>query len=197
MPVSARRGYDRRMTDSVLEQAVKGWARTAPTRTTELASDKAGYGHFWQRAGELLARLPPRPKRNAAEAATAAEILALTRASRTHFMRAHARGVYDSLTAVRGKFVRVDELCQRAAKEYPGLVPDAKALERDSGIPQGDKDGLEVDQGIFLSQVLADPVSGAHLCHAMLLPREDSQALLPDFIAKGKLDFRGARPARE
>ena len=185
------------MTDSVLEQAVKGWARTAPARTTELASDRAGFGHFWQRAGELLARLPPKPKRNAAEAATAAEILALARASRTHYMRAHAREVYDALTAKRSMFVRADELCLRAAKEYPGLVPDAKALERDAGIPQGDKDGLEVDQGIFLSQVLADPVAGAHLCHAMLLPREDSRALLPDFVASGKMEFRGARIARE
>ena len=42
------------MTDNVLEQAVKGWARTAPARTTELSSDKAGFGHFWQRSGELL-----------------------------------------------------------------------------------------------------------------------------------------------
>jgi thioesterase DpgC len=144
------------MTDNVLEQAVKGWARTAPARTTELSSDKAGFGHFWQRSGELLARLPLKPRRNAGEAAAAAEILALARDSRTRFMRAHAREVYDALTAKRSMFVRVDELCGRAAKEYPGLVPDAKTLEHDSGIAQGNKDGLEVDQGIFLSQVLAD-----------------------------------------
>ena len=49
-------------------------------------------------------------------------------------------------------FVRVDELCVRAAKEYPGLVPDAHALERESGLPQRDKDGLETDQAVFLSQ---------------------------------------------
>jgi thioesterase DpgC len=159
------------MTDDILEQAVKGWARGAPAHTTELATDKAGFGHFWQRAAELLARLPAKPKRNAGEAAAAAEVLDLARASRTLFMRAHALKVYDSLTSDRNKFVRVDELCERAAREYPGLVPDARALERESRVNQGDKDGLEVDQGIFLSQVLADPVAGAHLCHAMLLPR--------------------------
>src|SRR5688572_2002903 len=116
------------MTDSVLEQAVKSWARAAPERTTELQADKASYGHFWQKEGELLARLPAKPKRNAMEAATAAEILTLARASRTHFMRAHAVGVYDALTSNRSRYVRVDELCARAAKEFPGLVPDAKAL---------------------------------------------------------------------
>jgi (3,5-dihydroxyphenyl)acetyl-CoA 1,2-dioxygenase len=185
------------MADNVLEQAVKGWARTAPARTTELSSDKAGFGHFWQRSGELLARLPEKSKRNSEEAAAATEILALARDSRTRFMRAHARGVYDALTAKRSVFLRVDELCVRAAKEYPGLVPDAKALERDAGCPQGGKDGLEVDQGIFLSQLLGEPLAGAHLCHAMLLPRAESQELLPDFLKTGKIKFDGAHLERQ
>ena len=185
------------MTDNVLEQAVKGWARTAPARTTELSSDKASFGHFWQKSTELLARLPAKPKRNAEEAAAAAEVLALARESRTKFMRAHARGVYDSLTAARNRFVRVDELCARAATEYPGLVPNEKELARESGIAQGEKDGLEVDQGIFLSQVLGDPLAGAHLCHAMLLPRAESQELLPEFIKTGKIRFDGASLERQ
>src|SRR3990170_6826676 len=103
------------MTDNVLQQAVKGWARTAPAHTTELPADKAAFGHFWLRSAELLARLPPKPKRNAEEAAAAVEILALARDSRTRFMRAHASGVYDSLTAKRSLYLRVDELCARAA----------------------------------------------------------------------------------
>jgi len=185
------------MTDNVLEQAVKGWARTAPARTTELATDKAGFGHFWQRSTELLARLPAKPKRNAEEAAAASEILALARESRTRFMRAHARGVYDSLTAARNRFVRVDALCARAATDYPGLVPSEKDLARETGIAQGEKDGLEVDQGIFLSQVLSEPAAGAHLCHAMLLPREESQELLPEFIKTGKIKFDGASLERK
>jgi thioesterase DpgC len=184
------------MTDNVLEQAVKGWARTAPARTTELSSDKAGFGHFWQRAAELLARLPAKSKRDAGEVAAAAEILALARDARTRFMRAHAGGVYDALTAKRSVFLRVDELCVRAAREFPGLAPDAKALERDSGIAQGEKDGLEVDQGIFLSQVLGDPQAGTHLCHAMLLPRAESQELLPGYLKTGTIEFNGARLER-
>jgi thioesterase DpgC len=185
------------MTDNVLEQAVKGWARTAPTRTTELSTDKASFGHFWQRSTELLARLPAKPKRNPDEAAAAAEILALARESRTKFMRAHARGVYDSLTVARNRFVRVDALCARAATEYPGLVPSDRDLARESGIAQGEKDGLEVDQGIFLSQVLSDPLAGAHLCHAMLLPRAESQELLAQFQKAGKISFDGAHLERK
>ena len=185
------------MTDHVLEQAVKGWARTAPGKTAELSSDKAAFGQFWLKSADLLARLPAKPKRNAEEAAAAAEVLALARESRTKFMRAHARGVYDSLTAARNKFVRVDALCARAAVEYPGLVPSEKELARESGIAQGEKDGLEVDQGIFLSQVLGDLLSGMHLCHAMLLPREDSREHLPAFTKTGKVEFAGARLERQ
>ena len=184
------------MTGSVLEQAVKTWARTAPERTTEVHADKAAFGHFWQRAGELLARLPAKPKRNAVEAASAAEILSRARESRARFMRAHAAAVYDALTSSRGRYVRVDELCERAAKEFPGLVPDARALAQDSGVRQGAKDGLEVDQGIFLAHVLADPYAGLHLCHAMLLPREDTRDRLQGFLEHGAMQFVGAKVER-
>ena len=185
------------MTDSVLEQAVKGWARSAPAKTTEIHADKTAFGHFWQRAGELLARLPAKPKRNAMEAATATEILALARESRTQFMRAHAANVYESLTSARSRFVRADELCERAAREYPGLVPDARALEHDAGKLQGEKDGLEADQGIFLSYVLAEPTAGMHLCHAMLLPREDTHERIEGFLEHGTMQFAGAKVERQ
>jgi thioesterase DpgC len=184
------------MTDNLLEQAVKSWAHSAPAKTTEIHADKTAFGHFWQRGAELLARLPAKPRRSEQEAAAAAEILALSRESRTRFMRAHAVPVYDALTSNRDKYVRADELCARAAKEFPGLVPDEKALERDSGIKQGEKDGLEVDQGIFLSQVLADPSAGGHLCHAMLLPREESAELAKSFAAQGSMQFPGAKVER-
>jgi len=185
------------MTDNVLEQAVKGWARSAPARATDLHTDKTAFGHFWHRAAELLARLPAKPKRSAEEAAAAAEILRIARDSRAQFMREHAPEVYAALTSNLNRFVRVDELCERAAREFPGLVPDARALEHESGILQGHKDGLEVDQGIFLSQILADAESGTHLCHAMLLPREESRGLMQELERRGEISFDGAHLKRE
>ena len=38
---------------------------------------------------------------------------------------------------------------------------------------QSEKDGIEVDQGIFFAHILARPDTGAHFCHAMLLPRPE------------------------
>jgi thioesterase DpgC len=168
----------------------------APAVTANLATDRARFGKYWAQCAEKLARLPAKPKRTAQEVATAAEILARGRESRTRFMRAHARSVYDALTSRRSEFVRLDELCARAAKKFPGLVPDAKALARETGIAQKDKDGLEIDQGIFLSQVLGDPHAGAHLCHAMLLPGAESRDHLRALDRKGEIAFPGAHLAR-
>jgi thioesterase DpgC len=104
---------------------------------------------------------------------------------------------YDALTAGRTRFVRVDELCRRAAERYPGLVPGAKELEAEAALPQRDKRGLEKAQGAFLAAVLQDPAAGAHLCHAMLLPRADSAQHLAGFEAKGELSLAGAQLARQ
>ena len=119
-----------------------------------------------------------------------------SREARERFLRAHARAVYDSLTAGRSRFLRLDELCRRAAAEFPGLVPSAAALESEARAAQRDKQGLEIEQGLFLAHVLADPDAGMHLCHAMLLPREDSLARLPEFEARGEIDLGAAHLRR-
>jgi len=168
----------------------------APLTTSTLAADRKRYGAFWAKAAAMLAQLPPRPVRSATQGAQAQEILAAARESRTRFMRAHALEVYDALTRRRREFVRIEELCERAAKAFPGLVPDARTLARDSGIAQKDKDGVEIDHGIFLSRVLADAEAGLHLCHAMLLPRAESLARRAEYERKGELVLPGAHLAR-
>jgi thioesterase DpgC len=45
--------------------------------------------------------------------------------------------------------------------------------------------------------VLAAPAAGLHLCHAMLLPREDSRARLAELQETGSLDLGGAHVARQ
>lgn len=119
------------------------------------------------------------------------------RAVREKYLREHAAAIYDYLTEGRRHFVRVDELCRRAGEAFPGLVPSREELEAEAQLLQRDKKGVEVDQGLFLSQVLADPAAGEHLCHAMLLPLPGSQARLAEYEARGELDLGGARVTRE
>jgi (3,5-dihydroxyphenyl)acetyl-CoA 1,2-dioxygenase len=95
--------------------------------------------------------------------------------------------VYDELSAARTRFLRMDELCRRAAEK--GVLPAADDLVAEARLPLREKKGLEREQGRFLAEILANPVAGTHLCHAMLLPREDSKAKLPDYEKRGELDL--------
>jgi (3,5-dihydroxyphenyl)acetyl-CoA 1,2-dioxygenase len=95
--------------------------------------------------------------------------------------------IYDELTAARTRFLRVDELC-RLATERDFLPP----TEADARLPLKEKKGLERAQGAFLADILGNPVAGTHLCHAMLLPREDSKQKLQQYEHSGELKLEGA-----
>jgi thioesterase DpgC len=56
---------------------------------------------------------------------------------------------------------------------------------------QKDKDGVEIDQGLFLAAVLAHPRAGAHLVHAMLRPLPEAEERLAAFQREGVADLGG------
>ena len=62
---------------------------------------------------------------------------------------------------------------------------------------QSEKDGIEVDQGIFLAHTLALPEAGMHLCEAMLRPKQESLARVDEFVQNGVIDFGPARIERQ
>jgi thioesterase DpgC len=103
--------------------------------------------------------------------------------------------LYDELTQGQSRFLRVDELCRLAAGK--GMLPSEAEMAEEAPRLQRDKKGLEKRHGEFLALVLADPVRGAHLCHAMLLPREDSRAALAQFARAGELQLAGAHVKRQ
>jgi thioesterase DpgC len=108
-----------------------------------------------------------------------------------------ALAAYDKITAGRSRFVRIDDLCARAAEAFPGMLPSSGDLQEEASRPQRDKKGLEKKQGEFLAAVLAHRDTGLHLCHAMLLPREDSLARLPEYEKAGELDLGTAEVRRQ
>jgi thioesterase DpgC len=98
--------------------------------------------------------------------------------------------LYDELTAARTRFLRVDELCARAADK--GALPSRSELETEARLPLKEKKGLEKKQGEFLAEILGNPVAGTHLCHAMLLPLEKAKAQLSSYEKQGELKLEGA-----
>jgi thioesterase DpgC len=173
-------------------EAVREWLRGEPDRTTDFSVDRARYSAYWLTSKRLLAQLPPKPDRQDPQQTAANIILDAAREARMRFLRRHGDAVYDALTVRRSRFVRIEDLVTRAASVVPGLVPTAQEIAAEDGLLQRDKSGLEIDQGLFLSAVLASEHSGRHLCHAMLLARPEAEALLPQFERDGVVELDGA-----
>jgi thioesterase DpgC len=87
----------------------------------------------------------------------------------------------------------VDELAEAAAQAFPGLVPAPEHLTRERSRAQADKEGREIDQGIFLRAVLRSERSGRHLLAAMLRPTPRALRLLPEFRRTGVLETEAVR----
>ena len=109
----------------------------------------------------------------------------------------NAVAIYDQLTAGRTRFVRVEELCRLAALAHPRTLPSGEELDAEARLAQRDKQGLEKAQGEFLAQILGDPAAGTHLCHAMLLRREDSREKFSEFDRLGHIELGGVRLQRQ
>ena len=174
----------------------RSWVTETPAAGRDFSADTKTFSDYWLRSTRLLARLPAKARRNEREQAAADILHERAREARVQFLRRHGEAVYDALTATRSRFVRVEELVLRAAGIVPGLVPSAQQIAAEEGCLQREKDGLEIDQGLFLSAVLTIPRSGRHLCHAMLVPRQEAAELLPRFERDGVVELKGASVRR-
>jgi len=149
-----------------------------------------------ERCESRLAALPEPGRRSAGERAAAAEALDEARVLRNAFLGAHVDAVYDELTAGRTEYLRLDALAEAAALAFPGLVPTAGQLKAERAHAQLDKEGREIDQGLFFRHVLASPAAGAHLLDAMLRPTARALDLLPQFTDTGRADLGSVRIER-
>ena len=118
------------------------------------------------------------------------------RSGRDRFLRDNIEAVYHTLTDGMTRFVRVEDLVRDAAIAYPGLVPTQGELAAEALLPLKAKQGLEIDHSLLLSHILAHPVCGTHLCHAMLLPRPETAAALRKLDAEGFVDLGPVRVER-
>ncbi|MFF0724252.1 (3,5-dihydroxyphenyl)acetyl-CoA 1,2-dioxygenase DpgC [Streptomyces sp. NPDC004134] len=169
---------------------------TADVRAATARGGWADVSSALARAQETIAALPPPGARTAAQRTRAAGVLDEARALRTAFLDTHVDAVYDRLTDGRSTPLRLADLVSAAAVAYPGLVPTAGQLAAERARFQADKEGHEIDQGIFLRAVLASHVAGAHLLDAMLRPTPRALELLPRFTETGLVDTRSVRLER-
>jgi (3,5-dihydroxyphenyl)acetyl-CoA 1,2-dioxygenase len=177
-------------------ESAAGFLDSPPHLAGDFQQDVAAFSKHWRAGAELRVGLPAKSARNADEAAACDLILREERKARERFLAAHVESLYRKLTKDRTRFVRVEELVYDAAAAVPGLVPTAQAVRQEAGQPLKGKDGLEIDQGIFLSHVFAHAPSGRHLCHAMLLPRPETPERLQRLVKHGSIDLGAAAVSR-
>ncbi|WP_405735194.1 enoyl-CoA hydratase/isomerase family protein [Streptomyces sp. NBC_00028] len=149
-----------------------------------------------EQVDKTLASLPEPTRRTPHQRAEAEAAKNWARALRARFLDVHADTVYDRLTDGRTRSLRVDDLVAAAADAYPALVPDAGRLAQERSRAQADKEGHEIDQGIFLRAVLRSPTAGPHLLDAMLRPTARAERLLPEFLRTGVVELEAVRLER-
>jgi (3,5-dihydroxyphenyl)acetyl-CoA 1,2-dioxygenase len=176
--------------------AVAAWNHAAPKLTGSYPQDRDCFSDYWLRSAHLLSLLPPADRRTEREQAVGARIVEAARRTRTQFLRDHAAGVYNALTADGHRHIRVEELVMAAADAVPGLVPGRQELAAEAGRLQRDRSGVEIDQGLFIAAVLANQEAGRHLCQSMLLPRPESLDLIDRFRRDGAVALEGASVRR-
>src|SRR5258708_1771501 len=79
-------------------EAAADWLGSEPDLSGDYRSDAAAGSHFWLAGSKLVARLPPKPKRGAAQAAAADLITQTSRRARDRFLELHAATLYRTLT---------------------------------------------------------------------------------------------------
>ncbi len=178
------------------EVDIERWRAKRPHVAGPFEADRRAFSEFLLENGRLLSSLAPKPHRTDAEQEAGSKLKAAARNARDRFLAEHADNVYNRLTSDRTRCRRVDDLAYAAADLVAGLVPSRAEVEAETAQIQRDKEGIEIDQGIFFSHVLASESAGRHLCHAMLQPRPGSAEKLTELAAEGAVDLGAASVER-
>lgn len=166
-----------------------GGEQAVPELTGAPDTDADALRSFTAAGEDRLAMLGPRPGRSAEQREAADEVHRRCRAARAAFLHRHAEHVHAELSDRGTRPVRLAELAGTAAERFPGLVPTEAQLAVERRYAQRDKEGRELDQGLFFQALLANPTSGGHIMESMLHPTGRALAALPEFRRSGVADL--------
>jgi thioesterase DpgC len=173
-------------------------AKAEPTFGASLSSDADAAGAYLADAEAALQSLRPSVERKGELQLEAQAIKEGARAVKERFFRRHAVAIYDEVTGHGARTLRVSELLAAASSRYPALLPTPELIKRERALmKQIAKEGYEVDQGLFIAQVLADERCGMHLIHAMLKPKREALEKLAEFRRSGFVDLSLATVERK
>ena len=113
------------------------------------------------------------------------------------FFGRYAADIYDEVTERCSLPLRLTEVLYAAAGRFPMLLPTRQAIEAERALmQQGVKEGLEIDQGLFLAHLLNDARCGTHLIRSMLMPKQEALNRIDEFRNTGVIDLGVAKAER-
>ena len=171
-------------------------APAEPVFGASLARDAEAATRYFTEIEALVqaAKTDRSDERQAEVAALKAQALSV----KEKFFRRHAAALYDEATDQGARFLRVGELVMTVASRHPGLLPTREQIDAERALmQQSAKEGRELDQGLFIGQILADERCGLHLIHAMLRPRREALERIAEFRQAGFADLGEAKAERK
>jgi thioesterase DpgC len=180
-----------------MNMTIQNLAREVDFRSS-LAADSDNAAKYFETADAALRSLGPPSARSADAKKEAQDIKVRSRAAREKFLRRHAGEIYDMVTDSCSKTLRVCDLLYTVAARFPALLPTRQRIHGERALKQQSaKEGFEIDQGLFIAHILADPERGLHLVHAMLKPKREALEKFAEFQKVGAVDLGEAHVERK
>jgi (3,5-dihydroxyphenyl)acetyl-CoA 1,2-dioxygenase len=169
--------------------ALNTWFQASPFLTGTAEADAQELARYVQAGEALLDSMGSRPGRSREQTRHAQNIHEACRTLRRRFMALHAEWLYSVLT--NGFTLRkgLSELAFDAAEYCPGLVPTLARIAQERTRPQSDKEGYEIDQGIFFHALLRSQKIGVHLIESALQPAARSLELIKSFRSNARVEL--------
>ena len=155
-----------------------------PIIKNNFEEDKNHFSLFWKACIDFNKTISKREDRK--------ELRKYIENSKKIFLEEYSQHIYNLITNNQKKYIHIDELINLANNYVPFLNPSKEELHNEDKKMLKDKDGIETDQGLFLSSILAHQKEGEHLCHTMLLPSKLALEKEEEFNKNKKVQFDGA-----
>jgi thioesterase DpgC len=171
------------------EVELNDWLQAMPSLNGDPEKDRQSLGMYVKIGEALLKGISRKADRSPEESTHVRKIYEACRALRREFLGLHAVWLYSVLT--KGHHLRktLGELVFEAAEYCPGLVPTREQIAEERNRRQVDKEGVEIDQGLFFHALLRSPSVGAHLAESALRPTERALELSAQFRDAQQIDL--------
>ncbi len=169
-----------------LSEEVKSFV---PKISGNFSEDKDFFSRFWHKFNKEKNLVKEKKKIDKKNINDINEFCNITK---KFFLNVYSGYIYRKITNDLKKYLRLDSLCFEVNNIVPNLLPSYIDIENENKLFLKDKEGLEIQQGIFLSAILQNEIEGIHLCKSMLLPLDIAEEKMEEFESTGKVHFNGA-----